>query len=207
MTKKIFITGIGTDVGKTIASAIVCESLNADYWKPIQAGDIEKGDRYTVEQLLSNNASTVHQNTYSLATPMSPHGAAELDGIVIDIEKMKAPKTTNHLVIEGAGGLFVPINDDQTILDLIKADYQVIVVSKHYLGSINHTLMTVKLLQQAGFKVSIIFNGDQHQSSESIIQSTTKANIIGRISAETKIDKQMISKYAAQFKSALFALN
>lgn len=207
MTKKIFITGIGTDVGKTIASAIVCESLNADYWKPIQAGDVETGDRHFVENLLTNSRSVVHQNTYNLTTPMSPHGAAEIDGIVIDLKNINTPNIDNNLVIEGAGGLLVPINDEQTIFDLIKTDFQVVVVSRHYLGSINHTLMTVKLLQQAGIKVSIIFNGDENKSSENIIESMTKVNVIGRISQEAQINKAMISKYAAQFKLALLALD
>jgi dethiobiotin synthetase len=206
MTKKIFITGIGTDVGKTITAAIVCEALRADYWKPIQAGDVDTGDRNTVEQLLSNSQSIVHQNTYNLVTPMSPHGAAEIDDIVIDLKKVNAPNTDNNLVIEGAGGLLVPINDNETIFDLIKSEYRVVVVSRHYLGSINHTLMTIKLLQEAGNKVSVIFNGDENKSSESIIKSMTNVNVIGRISPEVKMNKTIISKYATQFRTALLAI-
>jgi dethiobiotin synthetase len=206
MTKKIFITGISTDVGKTVVAAIVCEALSADYWKPIQAGDIETGDRNTVEQLLSNSQSLVHPNTYNLATPMSPHGAAEIDDIVIDLKNINVPNTDNNIVIEGAGGLLVPINDNDTIFNLIKAEYPVIVVSRHYLGSINHTLMTIKILQEAGNRVSIIFNGDENKSSESIIRSMTKVNVIGRISPEVKVNKAMISKYATQFRAGLLAL-
>ena len=105
---KLFVTGIGTDVGKTIAAAIITEALQADYWKPIQAGDIDNSDSHKIEKYLSNTQSKIHQNSYLLQTPASPHLAAKLDGIVIDLKKIKEPKTTNHLVVEGAGGILVP---------------------------------------------------------------------------------------------------
>ena len=158
-----FITGISTDVGKTIASAIVTEALKANYWKPIQAGELDNCDTNKVKRLVSNSRSKFHPNTYTLNTPMSPHAAADIDGIEIDIRKIKTPKTNNHLVIEGAGGLLVPLNDKNTIFDLIKPEYKVIVVSRHYLGSINHTLLTVNTLKNAGFDVSIIFSGNEHK--------------------------------------------
>ena len=138
-----FVTGISTDVGKTIVSAIITEALNADYWKPIQAGELLNSDRLTVERLISNKNSVVHESSYELHTPMSPHAAAEIDKIKVERSKINAPETENHLVIEGAGGLLVPINDSETILDLIRPDFRVIVVSRHYLGSINHTLLTL----------------------------------------------------------------
>ena len=102
--KKYFITGISTEVGKTVVAAIVTEALEADYWKPIQAGELENSDTHKVEQLISNNNSKFHSNSYALKTPMSPHAAAEIDGITIDLKKIQVPKTSNHLVIEGAGG-------------------------------------------------------------------------------------------------------
>ena len=100
-TKKYFITGISTEVGKTIAYAIVTEALEADYWKPIQAGDLENSDTHKVERLISNSKSVFHPNSYALKTPMSPHAAAEIDRITIDLKQITAPKTKNHLVIEG----------------------------------------------------------------------------------------------------------
>jgi dethiobiotin synthetase len=206
MPKRIFITGIDTDVGKTIVSAIVCQSLDADYWKPVQAGDIDKGDKYTVQTLLSNTNSKVHKNTYSLISPMSPHAAAKIDGININLDDFKEPNSKNTLVIEGAGGLLVPLNEQVTIFDLIKPEYHVIVVSKHYLGSINHSLLTIQLLQSKGLKVSVIFNGDENSESESIIQSMTNINVIGRINQEDKVDKEMINRYAQQFKQKLISL-
>ena len=115
-----FITGISTDVGKTVASAILVEALQADYWKPIQAGDLDNSDTHKVQNLISNTKSRFHPNAFALKTPMSPHAAAEIDGISIDIKQIIVPKTKNHLVIEGAGGLLVPINDTQTIFEIIK---------------------------------------------------------------------------------------
>ena len=203
MSKKLFITGISTDVGKTIASAIITEALDADYWKPIQAGELDNCDTKKVKQLISNTKSKFHPNSFALQTPMSPHAAAEIDGITIDLKKVKAPKTKNHLVIEGAGGLLVPINNTETILDIIKPDYHVVVVSRHYLGSINHTLLTVNLLKEKGFKVSLLFSGNEHKTTEDIISKMTNAPIIGRIEEEPYFDKNVIREYANLFKKQL----
>jgi len=147
-----FITGISTEVGKTMAAAIVAEALKADYWKPIQAGDLEHSDSHKVADLVSNTKTVIHKNSYALHTPMSPHAAAAIDQVEIRLERIIPPKTNNHLVIEGAGGLLVPLNDTDTILDLIQPDYKVIIVSRHYLGSINHTLLTVNALVNKGLK-------------------------------------------------------
>lgn len=203
MSKKLFITGISTDVGKTIASAIITEALEADYWKPVQAGELEHDDKHTVKTLISNSNSIIHPNTYALKTPMSPHAAAKIDGIRIELKKIKIPETTRPLVIEGAGGLLVPLNNKQTILDIIKPDYKVIVVSRHYLGSINHTLLTVSQLKEKGFDVSIIFSGNEHPSTEDIIKKMTKVPILGRVNDEPYFDSAVIQEYAELFRSKL----
>ena len=198
--KTYFITGISTDVGKTIASAILVEALEADYWKPIQAGDLDNSDTHKVKRYVSNSKSVFHPNSYALKTPMSPHGAAEIDGITINAKNIQPPKTNNHLVIEGAGGLMVPLNDKDTILDVIKSNYKVIVVSRHYLGSINHTLLTINTLKEKGFNVSLIYSGNEHKSTESIIKKMTGVEIIGRIEDEPYFDKNVIKEYAERFK-------
>ena len=198
-----FITGISTDVGKTIASAILVEALKADYFKPIQAGDLDKSDTHKIQQLVSNSISVFHPNSYALKTPMSPHGAAKIDGLQIDLAHIKRPNTKNTLVIEGAGGLLVPLNDSETILNIIQPSDKVIVVSRHYLGSINHTLLTVKLLQDKGFNVSIIYNGNEHKSTEDIIKKMTDINVIGRIEEEPYFDKNVIKEYAQIFRKKL----
>lgn len=194
-----FITGISTNVGKTIASAILVEALKADYWKPIQAGELDSGDTKKVQSLVSNSKSKFHPNAFAPKTPMSPHAAAEIDGISIDIKKIKAPKTKNNLIIEGAGGLLVPINNTQTVLDLIQPDYKIIVVSRHYLGSINHTLLTINLLKEKGFDVSIIFSGHEHKTTEDIIKKMTNVPVIGRIDEEPYFDKNVVKEYADEF--------
>ncbi|WP_409552695.1 dethiobiotin synthase [Allomuricauda sp. CP2A] len=200
---KLFVTGISTEVGKTVAAAIVVEALQADYWKPIQAGDLDNSDSHKVESLISNTKTIIHPNSYALQTPMSPHAAADIDGITIDLNKIVAPKTKNHLVIEGAGGLLVPLNDTDTIFDLIQPDYKVIVVSRHYLGSINHTLLTLEKLQEKKVKTGIIFSGDEHPTTEDIILKKAKVTFLGRINEEQKFDKEIIKKYAEQLKPAL----
>lgn len=203
MSKKYFITGISTEVGKTIASAIVTEALEADYWKPIQSGDLHYSDTDKVKGLISNSKSVFHSNSYALETPMSPHASAEIDGIQINLKEIKEPETKNHLVIEGAGGLLVPLNDTDTILDLIQSNHKVIVVSRHYLGSINHTLLTVNLLKEKGFDVSIIFSGNEHPTTESIIAKMTQVPILGRIDDEPYFDQNVIKEYAEKFKEKL----
>jgi dethiobiotin synthetase len=203
----LFITGISTDVGKTIASAIIVEALQADYWKPIQAGDLEHSDTHKVQSLISNTQSQFHSNSYALQTPASPHLAAAKDGITIDLNQIQEPHTTNHLVIEGAGGILVPLNETQSVVDIIQPDYKVIVVSRHYLGSINHTLLTVEALKHRNIQVAgIIFSGDENPSSEQIILNRTGITCIGRIAQEPYFDANVILEYADLFRENLLKL-
>lgn len=204
---KLFITGIGTDVGKTIASAIVTQALEADYWKPIQAGDLDNSDSHKIQRYIANDKKVIHPNSYKLNTPASPHLAASIDGITIDLKNITEPKTKNHLVIEGAGGLLVPLNDKDCIVDLIQKDYKVIVVSRHYLGSINHTLLTFEALKSRKIEVAgIIFSGDENQSTEQIILQKINAKFIGRIENEPYFDENVVRYYADKFRENLLNL-
>ncbi len=204
---KLFVTGIGTDVGKTIASAIITEALEADYWKPIQAGDLENSDSHKVKSFLSNKKTVIHPNSYALNTPASPHFAAELDRITIDLNKIIEPKTENHLVVEGAGGVFVPLNSNDCVIDLIQPDYKVLLVSRHYLGSINHTLLTIEALQNRKIAIAgIIFSGDENKATEEIIGSKTGVKCIGRIEQEPYFDKNVVKEYADVFRELLLSL-
>lgn len=204
---KLFITGISTDVGKTIVSAIIVEALQADYWKPIQAGDLEHSDTHKVQALVSNTQSQFHPNSYALQTPASPHLAASKDGITIDLNQIQEPQTKNHLVIEGAGGILVPLNETQSVVDIIQSDYKVIVVSRHYLGSINHTLLTVEALKNRKlFIAGIVFSGEENTSSESIILNRTGLKCIGRIAQEPYFDTNVIVEYADLFRENLLKL-
>ncbi|WP_298489255.1 dethiobiotin synthase [uncultured Maribacter sp.] len=202
--QKIFVTGISTEVGKTVASAICVEALEADYWKPVQAGELEDSDSHKIKKFISNSKTKIFPNSYALKTPMSPHAAAEIDGVLINLKEIKEPKTSNHLVIEGAGGLLVPLNDTDTILDIIKPDYKIIVVSRHYLGSINHTLLTLQALQSKGIKnIALVFSGNELKTTEEIILRKTGIPVIGRINEEDKFTKEVIKKYANLFKANL----
>jgi dethiobiotin synthetase len=204
---KLFITGISTDVGKTIASTIITEALEADYWKPIQAGDLDNSDSHFIKSKITNQKSIIFPNAYQFNTPASPHLAAELDGITIDLKNIIEPKTTNHLVIEGAGGVFVPLNNTDLVIDLIQPDYKVIIVSRHYLGSINHTLLTIEALKNRKINIAgIIFNGDENTATETIILNKTGLKCIGRIENEPYFDPTVIREYADLFRENLLEL-
>lgn len=204
--QKIFVTGISTEVGKTIASSIITEALTADYWKPVQAGDLDNTDSHKVASYISNNKTVIHPSSYELKTPMSPHAAADIGGIRIDRFHITEPETTNHLVIEGAGGLLVPLNEEDTMFDIIMPSYKVVVVSRHYLGSINHSLLTINWLKQKGYDVSLLFSGDANPHTENIILQKTGVSLIGRIDEEPSFNKGVIKKYADKFKHILETL-
>lgn len=178
MSKPLFITGIGTDVGKTIVSAVLVEKLKADYWKPVQSGDLDNTDTMKVQRLVSNAVSVFHPEAYRLTQPFSPHKSAELDGVELDMAGIIPPKTSNQLIIEGAGGLMVPLNNrGDMMIDLIaRLDADVVLVSRNYLGSINHTLLSIDALEKRKIKIkALIFNGDADSYSESIIKTQLKS--------------------------------
>ena len=207
MNNTYFITGIGTDVGKTIAAAIITESLKADYWKPVQAGELDNSDSKKVEKLISNEESFFYPEGATLNSPMSPHAAAEIDGVKLSAKNINRPQTSKNLVIEGAGGLMVPLNSNETILDLIKETDKIIIVSRHYLGSINHTLLTIETLKNKGFTIAgIIFNGDEMESTEKVILEMTGLKFIGRIDDEPYFDNNVIKEYADIFREKLLSL-
>jgi len=197
---KIAITGIDTEVGKTIVSAIVVEALKADYWKLIQAGELNQLDSEIVKSLISNSKSKFHKEQYLLTEPMSPHAAANIDKIDIYIDKFELPKTNNdNLIIEGAGGLMVPINENgDMIIDLIdKFADEVILVTKNYLGSINHTLMSLELLKHRKINIKgLIFNGIPNPESERIIEKLSGVKILGKIPLTNNLTKVFIKEQA-----------
>ncbi|MFN7117775.1 MAG: dethiobiotin synthase [Saprospiraceae bacterium] len=205
MKKGIFITGIGTDVGKTVIAAILTEALQADYWKPIQSGDLDNSDSMKIQRWISNARTRIHPETYRLHTPMSPHAAAEIDGIRIELPNIKLPNTQNFLVVEGAGGLLVPLNDKDYIIDLIQhVKLPVLLISRHYLGSINHTLLSIEALQHRNIPIAgIIFNGDEHPTTESIIQQRSGVPVLGRVGDLGEVNKATVQQWAKQLKPAL----
>ena len=203
--KQYFVTGIGTDVGKTVVSAILTEALQADYWKPIQAGDLDNSDTIKVKTLTSNPNTKFHPEAYRLPEPLSPHAAAANAGIKIQLDQIKLPDTNNNLIIEGAGGLFVPLNSEQLVIHLIqKLEVPVILVSANYLGSINHTLLSAEALKVRNIPVAgIIFNGKTTPQTEEYILNYTGWSKLLAVQPETEISRQVIFNYAAAVSSQL----
>lgn len=201
--RKLFITGIGTDIGKTVASAILAEALKADYWKPVQAGSLDNTDSDVVRRIISNSVSVVHPEAYRLTQPMSPHAAAKIDGITIRLKDFKLPETQNTLIIEGAGGILVPLSNNKLVIDLIeKLKAEVVIVISNYLGSINHSLLTIESALNRKLAIAgIIFNGEPNVASEEIILHYAKLRLLGRIQQEQEVSREMVLKYAGQFST------
>ncbi|TGE29261.1 dethiobiotin synthase [Hymenobacter metallicola] len=201
--ERLFVTGIGTDVGKTLVAAILTEALQADYWKPVQAGLEPTTDTATVRQLVGNTRSRFHPEAYRLALPASPHKAAAAEQITIEASAFRLPATDNHLVVEGAGGLLVPLAPGLLVADLIQQlQLEVIVVSRHYLGSINHTLLTLEALQQRGLPVrGLVFNGDPNPATEDFITQHTGVPVLPRLRPETEVSAATVTGYAPDFRT------
>lgn len=206
MSNRIFITGIGTGVGKTLTAACVTEALGADYWKPVQTGLEEGTDTQTVRQLLSNTVSVCHKEVYCLREPASPHLAARLEQVRIEQEPILRQAEIlqpagRWLVIEGAGGLMVPLNEDVFTLDLISSlQAKVIIVAQNYLGSINHALLTAKVLQHSGIPVlGWIFSGEYHTNEDEVVKWSGYPKL-GRIAWAEQVDKGFVREQAEGLK-------
>lgn len=212
MKQPIFITGTGTDIGKTVVASVITEALGADYWKPVQAGFDTGTDALRLQDLLSNSTSIVHPELYKLSLPASPHIAAKKDGVRIDLDSIieRCGQIIAHsgkgkpLVIEGAGGLMVPLNDTEFISDLItRLNARVILVSRNYLGSINHSLLTafvckVKKMDVAGW----IFN-DEYMDYENEIAAWTGIPMIASLPFSRTVDSAFVREEAIRIKPAL----
>jgi dethiobiotin synthetase len=203
--KSVFVTGIGTGVGKTVVSAALVQALQADYWKPIQCGNLHESDTITVQSLVSNAGSKFQPEAYRLKTASSPHYAAKMEEVEIDIKACISPVTENRLVIEGAGGLMVPLNENECIADLIIAlNVPVVLVCRNYLGSINHTLLSLEMMKHKGLiLLGLVFSGHNFLDNEEIIQQLGKTTVLGRIDDAPVIDKKFIQNQAAKLKTTL----
>ena len=184
-----FVTAIGTDSGKTLISILLCRALQADYWKPVQAG--YPTDSETVKTFLRNSNSIVHSETYLLKEPASPHAAAALENLTIDLNKFTVPKTVGDLIIEGAGGCLVPLNDKDFVIDLARRfNASVILVSNLYLGSINHTLLSWEAIMKRDLPIKgIIFNGTPNRETQRIILHHTGLRCLLHVGQEQSQDR------------------
>lgn len=199
--KKYLITGIGTDVGKTIVSAIVAQALEADYWKPIQSGELENSDSHKIDRLTNDDVHILPER-YRLTEPMSPHASADIDGIELKLSELSLPNTNRNLLVEGAGGLMVPINEKDLLIDAFKIwNLPVIIVSRHYVGSINHTLLTIEALQNRGIAIKgLMFVGDENKATESFILNHTKVPFLMRVPIAAEVTADFVQQQASILK-------
>ena len=195
----LFVSAIGTDSGKTLVSSILLTAFEGEYWKPIQAG--KPTDTDSIRSLIGERNHVFHPERYLLQKPASPHDAASEEGIEIRLEDFSLPKHIRPLIVEGAGGLMVPINESQVILDLIHhLQLPVVLVANLYLGSINHTLLSAEVLKRYQIPVKgIIFNGEPNEASQRFIQNYTQWPVLLHIAKEEKVTTDVIRKYAQQF--------
>ncbi len=177
MSKRYFVTGIGTGVGKTLVSTVLAEALKADYYKPVQCGSLDNTDEDFVRDNLFNSKSKVHPTQHLFRLGASPHAAAKAEGKTLSIEQIVIPQTNNCLSVEGAGGVLVPLNNsNQYIIDIAKHNsIEIILIVDYYLGSINHSLLTLNYLKSNGYKIGLlVFNGDRVESSKQAILAEAK---------------------------------
>lgn len=204
MINSIAILGIHTGIGKTIAAAVLAEAMGADYWKPVQAGT-EEQDSETLKQLITDGYKRVHTEAVVLSRPMSPHAAAAIDGVDIDYTKFRWPKTDKILLIETAGGVLSPMSATGTMADFV-AHYKMpaILVAQNYLGSINHTLLSIEVIKKRGIHLlGILINGAANEPSETFITQYTKVPIIARIPHFDKPGKDEVRRCASEIRTSL----
>ncbi len=188
--KKYFVTGTDTDVGKTVASAWLMLHLEAAYWKPIQSGLQEKDIDYIKEYTDAPNTS-FFPSTYELAQPLSPHESARRDGVQIEMNEFSLPDTQQNLIVEGAGGLMVPINRDQFVIDMIAhLNVPAILVSRSGLGTINHTLLSLEAMCKRGIEVAgIIMSGEKSPHNRQALEEYTQKGTSGGVPIIAEIDQ------------------
>ena len=201
--KGYVVAGIGTDIGKTVVAAVLVEALGADYWKPVQAGELARTDSYEIARLAPGIGRRVHPEVYRLTEAMSPHAAAEIDAVTIRRDELNRlpcneKSSDRMLIIELAGGLMVPMAPGLLNIDLL-SDWglPVVLVSRYYLGSINHTLLSVEALRRRKIPIAgIVFNGDPVETSRSVILDETELSIVAEIPTAQEIDAEIIRTWA-----------
>ncbi len=201
--KQFFIAGTDTDIGKTVVSAMMMSCLDATYWKPIQSGLLDETDTEFVQRISEVDDTRIIPERWKLMTPMSPHASADIDGVSINLDDFQLPKySSRHLIVEGAGGLIVPINWEHTVLDMIeKLKLPVLLVAKSGLGTLNHTLLSLKALRDRGIYVfAVILSGPYHNSNRETLRHFGDLSIY-EIGELPKIDKKSLQTAFSQLVS------
>ncbi len=205
MNNAIAITGIHTGIGKTIAAAVIAEALGADYWKPVQAGELHNSDSIIVRSFLTDGVQRVHPEAFLLTQPLSPHAAARIDGVTIDHTTFQRPATDELLLIETAGGVLSPMSEDATMADFV-AYHQLptILITNNYLGSINHTLLSIEALKHRGIQVlGIVVSGAANTTSEAYIAHYGGVPVIAHIPFLDVVNNHTIKEQAARIAASL----
>ena len=203
MSNSYFLTGIGTDVGKTVVSAILCELLQATYWKPIQSGDLQNSDSKKIQEWLNNTIEIIPE-AHLFSEALSPHVASKIDGVSINPAMLNLPKTTGNLIVEGAGGWLVPINEDGiTFADLAEQwNVPIILVSRHYLGSINHTLLSIESIRSRNVNIhGIIYVGEPLPDTCEIIEKISGVKTLFSVPLFDKVDTDTIKLFVKELVS------
>jgi dethiobiotin synthetase len=196
------VAGIGTNIGKTVVSAILTILLDGDYWKPIECGNEKDSDTATIKNWIDTTKHSVYPPAYSLKAPLSPYHAARLENTSIQLDTITLPQTIRPLIIEGVGGIFVPLTTKIVTLDVFKSwNCEWVIVSKHYLGSINHTLLTIEALKQHKIPIlGVIFNGEPNPESEAAILEISEVPLLGKLLPESYLNQQTLERYVKEWR-------
>jgi len=205
--KDLFVTGTDTGVGKTLLSALLVAALDRKYWKPVQTGASEGTDRDTVMRWGGVSKDSTFPETYIFDPPVSPHLAAEQQGTTIDLARIQRPATPHSLIIEGAGGVFVPLNDHAFMLDLMRAlEAPIVVAGRTALGTINHTLLTVAAIRNAELDLrGVVMLGKENAENRRAIERFGNVPVVGVVPWLEKIDRaSLLSVFHRCFEPGAF---
>jgi dethiobiotin synthetase len=201
----LIIAGIHTGIGKTLCSAVLAEALAWDYWKPVQAGDLEASDSWFVRSHISNTTTVIHPERYQLQRAASPHWAAAEEGITMQLQDFVGPITGNSLLIETAGGVMSPLSERLVNLDLMRhLNCPVVLVCQDYLGSINHSLLSIQALRSAGIELcGLVFSGKEVATTRQYIVQYSGVPVLLSIPYFDKVSKETIGVFARSVSSQL----
>jgi len=202
---RIIVTGTDTGIGKTVFAAALTAALGGSYWKPVQAGfePDGTGDVDAVARLSASPRDRILPSAYTLATPCSPHRAAEIDGLTIDLDALTPPAVEGPLVIEGAGGVLVPVTRTTTYADVFASwGYPAVIVARTELGTINHSLLSIEALRSRGVPVlGIAFVGEANADTEATIAEMGQVKRLGRLPRIAHLDAEALAvAFSANFQ-------
>ncbi|MEC4117516.1 dethiobiotin synthase [Myroides phaeus] len=202
MKQQLFITGIGTEIGKTVVSAAFVQRFQADYWKPVQSGDLHLTDTEKVSKLVDSHL-VAHPESYRFELAASPHKSARKEGVTIEDSKIKLPQTANNLIVEGAGGLYVPMAKGYYMIDLIeRLALPTVLVVRNYLGCINHAILSIEALKVRHIPIAyLVLNGEfDSDTYDAIVENIDSTTQIVRLPELTEVNAKAIKKISQYIK-------